>query len=228
MRPGFLSRFIRKRKILVPEGFGNALFASYPNQKTRPPLVVPYLNYCHGTLPKLYSKTSTESKRTHKSPRSVLSCPTNPPIYFYRFRIYLGTSDPVNLPRSVQDRKKLAQILISQERRDKNKKIWTVLLTYPPTHVIHFFWKSQVTQTFYEVLYISLCFNFQGFSCQGLAKSFSDYFVECLENSNDLEMLCPPRVKLFAMQQFLLVLAFFRLRWHLYPNEQNMEHDRRH
>ena len=226
MRPGFLSRFIPKRKVLVSEGFGNALFKSYPNQKTRPPLVVPYINYCHGTLPKPYSKTSADSDRTRL--HSVLSCPTNPFISFYRFRVYLGTSDPVNLPRSVQDREKLAQILISQERRDKDRKIWTILLTYPPTHVIHFFWKSQVTQTFYEVLYISLCFNFEGFSCQGLAKSFSDYFIECLENSSDLEMLCPPRIKLFAMQQFLLVLAFFRLRWHLYPNEQDIKNDRRH
>lgn len=244
MRLPFWDKFINKKQPTLQPSQELQLvdhsFKAYQNQKTLPPVVVPYLAYYHGILPAFRafsdseilpnSRSSAENK-SNSARVTVFEIAVesgNEPIHFYRFRRWAGEYDPCKLYGGLQSRTTLAEELQRHERRTINKEVWKVLLTYPPTHVLHLGWHSQITDQQYTLLYIPLCFAFSGCSVEGLAKVFSDYFVLQLQLMRDPIALCAPPKKLFVTQQYLLVVAFFCLRQEIYKNDINyLEVDRR-
>lgn len=243
MRLSFWDKFIKKPqtpqplKELQPVDHS---FKSFPDQKTLPPIVVPYLAYYHGILPAFRTFPDSEvlpdsrpsAKNRSNSARvtvpEIALEPGNNPRHFYRFRRWAGECDPCKLHGGLQSRETLAEELQRHERRTVNKEVWKILLTYPPTHVLHLGWHSQITDRQYTLLYIPLCFAFPNCSVEGLAKLFSDYFVLQLQLMSDPIALCAPPRKLFITQQYLLVVTFFCLRQEIYKDDINyLETDRR-
>lgn len=191
----WLKQFFANRPVAHPKEVGQ--FKNIPRQFTQSPVKVPYYHFAHGYR-RDFSDISVAQER--------------PPIHYYRFRPFLGRNDPVLLSGGVRNAERLSQRLLSQEKRAVERQLWKDLFALPPTHVVRFGWKSQITGNHYEILYIPLCFRRLGFSTDYLAHEFSDVLFDWIERA-EISAVVPPHSKLLSAQEFILIWGFIHYRY---------------
>lgn len=159
----FLLRPHRSSVPIEPEPF-----RLYRGRKTEPPIVVPYLIFANGTLQPTVKQA----------------------VHYIKLRPFVGRNDSV-LRHLTPDRKVLVRDLVEAERREIEQALWQNLFAYPPTHVLHFGWRSRLTGNIYRITYLPLNFFRPGFSLNGLAKSSVAYLAEWVQRCDDAALLRP-------------------------------------
>lgn len=166
-------------------------FRLIAGQRTRPPIVVPYLFFGFGTLP------ATASRASH----------------YFRMRPWLGRNDPALLCGGLQVRDRIARAISQGEKREIEGTLWRYFFSNPPTHVLRLGWKSLITGRCHDTLYLPVAFRYPGHSDRALAKAWGQYTHDYLLKTESRGLLCPASKSLLEAQIGWLTIAFVHHYW---------------